>query len=157
QAPRGSTRARSVAASSAAIGFSIWATHVIAILGYEPGVPVTYALGPTLLSLLIAISVTSLGLATAIVGRAWWAALAGGAIVGVGIGAAHYISMWAVEGLGSVIWDRSLLTASTAITILLAVGAVGAMGTLRAASRRSSTQATLTATTLLTLAIVLQH
>src|SRR5712671_808190 len=96
----GSARAMSIAASSAATGFSIWATHVIAMLGYDPGIPVTYALGPTLLSLLIAISVTSLGLATAIVGRAWWAALAGGAIVGTGIGAAQYIGMWAVEAPG---------------------------------------------------------
>jgi len=65
----------SIAASSAATGFSIWATHFVAMLGYEPGVPVTHALGPTLLSLLVAITTTSLGLATAIVGRAWWAAL----------------------------------------------------------------------------------
>jgi PAS domain S-box-containing protein len=154
QVLRGSTRTMSIAASSAASGFSIWATQVIAMLGYEPGVPVTYALGPTLLSLLIAVSVTFLGLATATVGRAWWAALAGGAIVGAGIGAAHYIGVWAIEGLGSVIWDWSLLTASTAIAILLTMGA---MGTLTAASHRSSKQATLAATTLLALAIVSQH
>jgi PAS domain S-box-containing protein len=147
----GSTRIISIAASSAATGFSVWATHFIVMLGYEPGVPVTYALGPVLLSLLIAISVTSLGQATAIVGRAWWAALAGGAIVGAGIGAAHYIGMWTVESTGSVIWNRSFFTASSVIGILLAAGA------LTAASRRSSTQATLAATTLLTLAIVSQH
>src|SRR5882757_133900 len=108
----GSSRAMSIAASSAATGFSIWATHFIAMLAYETGVAVTYALGPTLLSLLIAIATTSLGLATAIVSRSWWAALIGGAIVGAGIGATHYMGMWAVEGLGSVICDRSLLTAS---------------------------------------------
>jgi NO-binding membrane sensor protein with MHYT domain len=147
----GPTRIISIAASSAATGFGIWATHFIVMLGYGPGVPVTYALGPTLLSLLIAICVTSLGLATAIIGRAWWAALAGGAIVGAGIGAAHYIGMWAVEAPGSVSWDTSPLTASTAIAILLAMAA------LTAASRRSSTQATLAVTTLLTLAIVSQH
>ena len=147
----GAMRAMSIAASSAATGFSIWATHFIAMLAYEPGVPVTYALGPTLLSLLIAIAVTSLGLVTAIVSRAWWAALAGGAIVGAGIGATHYVGMWAVEVAGSVTWDTSQVIASIAIGILLAVGA------LTVASRRSSTQATLAATTLLTLAIVSQH
>jgi PAS domain S-box-containing protein len=147
----GSTRAISIAASSAATGFGIWATHFIVMLGYEPGAPVSYGLGPTLLSLLIAICVTSLGLATAVVSRAWWAALAGGATVGIGIGAAHYIGMWAVEAPGSVHWDTSLLTVSTAIAILLAMAA------LTAASRRSSTQATLAVTTVLTLAIVSQH
>src|SRR6266704_3165911 len=120
----GSTRIISIAASSAATGLSIWATHFIAMLGYEPGVPVTYALGPTLLSLLIAISVTSLGLATAIVGRAWWAALAGGAIVAASIGAAHDVGMWAVEVPGSVIWDMSQVAASSAVGILLAVAAL---------------------------------
>src|SRR5262245_50751468 len=93
----GSTRVISIAASSAATGFGIWATHFIVMLGYGPGFPITYALGPTLLSLLIAICVTSLGLAAAVVSRAWWAALVGGAIVGVGIGATHYIGIWAVE------------------------------------------------------------
>jgi methyl-accepting chemotaxis protein len=151
QVLRGSTRVMSIAASSAATGFSIWATHAIFMLGYQPGVPVTYALGPTLLSLLIAISLASAGVAIAIVCRAWWAAPAGGAIVGIGIGGACYIGMWAVEGMGRVIWDTTLITASTVIGILLAMGA------LTVASRRSSTQATLAATMLLTLAIVLQH
>ncbi len=151
QALSGSTRIISIAASSAATGFGIWATHFIAMLGYEPGVPVTYALGPALLSLLIAISVTSLGLATAIVGRAWWAALAGGAIVGASIGATHYVGLWAVEASGSVIWDTALATTSIAVGILLAMGA------LTVASRRNSPQATLAVTALLTLAIVSHH
>ena len=67
-----------------------------------------------------------------------------GAIVGAAISAAHYVGWWAVEGLGNVVLDRGLLTASTAIGILLGIG------TLTAASRRSSAQATLTATTMLT-------
>src|SRR5262252_5686500 len=120
----GSTRVISIAASSAATGFSIWATHFIAMLGYQPGVPVTYALGPALLSLLIAISVASFGLATAIIGRAWWAPLAGGAIVGAGIGGACYVGMWAVEGMGRVIWDTTLITTSIVIGFLLAMGAL---------------------------------
>jgi NO-binding membrane sensor protein with MHYT domain/methyl-accepting chemotaxis protein len=147
----GAMRAISIAASSAATGFSVWATHFIGILAYEPGAPVSYALGPTLLSLLIAICVTTLGLATAIVGRAWWAALAGGAIVGTGIGATHDVGMWAVEVPGSITWDASLLAASLAIAIPLVVGA------LTVASRRSSTQATLAVTALLTLAIIVHH
>src|SRR4029077_7770475 len=106
----------------------------------EPGALVTYALGPTLLSLLIAIAATSLGLATAIIGRAWWAALAGGAIVGAGIGATHYVAMAPVEVAGSVSWNTSQVAASIAIGIPLASAA------LTVASRRSSAQATLVAT-----------
>jgi methyl-accepting chemotaxis protein len=147
----GSTRAMSIAASGAAAGFSIWATDFLAMLAYEPGVPVAYALGLTLLSLLIAIVVTSLGLATAIASRAWWAAPAGGAIVGAAIGATHYVGLWAIEVPGSLIWNTTLVIASIAIGILLAMGA------LTVASRRSSAQATLAVTALLTLAIVSSH
>jgi methyl-accepting chemotaxis protein len=147
----GPTRVMSIAASGAAAGFSVWAMQFIAMLAYEPGVPIVYALGPALLSLLIAISVTSLGLATAVAGSARWAAPVGGAIVGAGIGAAHYVGMGAVELPGSVTWDTTLVTASLAIGILLATGA------LTLASRSSSRQATLAVTTLLTLAIVSHH
>ena len=147
----GPARAMSIAASGAAAGFGVWATHFITVLAYEPGAPVAYALGLTGLSLLIAVSVTSLGLATAIAGSARWAALAGGAIVGAGIGGMHFIGMWAVEVPGRVTWDTTLVTASIAIGILLSMAA------LTVAARRTGAQATLAATTLLTLAIVSQH
>src|SRR5207245_992486 len=96
----GPARAMSITASSSATGFRPWAMHFIAMLAYDPGVPVAYALGPTLLSLAVAISVALLGLTTAIAGRAWWAAPAGGAIVGAGIGATQYVGLWAIEAAG---------------------------------------------------------
>jgi methyl-accepting chemotaxis protein/NO-binding membrane sensor protein with MHYT domain len=129
------------------------------MLAYDPGVPVAYTLGFTVLSLLIAVSVTSLGLATASAGSAWWAAPAGGAIVGVGVGATHYVGMWAIEVPGSVTWDMSPLEASNAIGILLAILLVilAAMGALTLASRRRGLQATSAVTALLALAIVSAH
>jgi methyl-accepting chemotaxis protein len=147
----GSARAISIAASGAAASFSIWATHFIAMLAYQPGVPVAYTLGFTLLALLLAVSVTTLGLAAAIIDRIWWAAPIGGAIVGVGFGATHYVSMWAIDVPGRVTWDTTLFVASTAIGILVAMGA------LTLASRRRGPQATLAVTTLLTLAIISGH
>src|SRR5262249_51125733 len=145
----GPTRALSIAASGAAAGFSIWATHFLAMLA--PGVPVAYALGLTMLSLLIAIFVTSLGLATAIASRASWAAPAGGAIVGAAIGATHYVGIWAIEVPGSLTWNTTLVIASIAIGILFAMAA------FTVAARRSSAQATLAVTALLMLAIVSHH
>jgi len=41
-----------------AAGFGIWATHFIAMLAYDPGVPVAFDLGLTLLSLLLSIGIT---------------------------------------------------------------------------------------------------
>jgi PAS domain S-box-containing protein len=147
----GPARVTAIAASGTATGFSIWATHFIAMLAYHPGVPVGYALGPVLLSLLVAISVALLGLTAAIAGRAWWAAPAGGATVGAGIGATHYVGLWALEAPGSVTWDTTLIATSSTIGILLVMAA------LTVASRRNGPQAMLAVATLLTLAIVLQH
>jgi NO-binding membrane sensor protein with MHYT domain len=46
-------------------GGGIWATHFIAMVGYAPGVPIAYDVLPTVLSLLIAAAVTSVGVAVA--------------------------------------------------------------------------------------------
>ena len=50
----GSARAVWLAAAGAATGCGIWATHFLAMLAYEPGVPVAYNLNLTALSLLAA-------------------------------------------------------------------------------------------------------
>ncbi len=50
-------------ASAAALGGSIWSMHFIAMLALEIKLPVTYAPGTTLLSLLIAIVVVGCGIA----------------------------------------------------------------------------------------------
>ena len=83
QATAGQTRSLWVATAGAATGFGIWATHFVAMLAYEPGVPVGYAILPTALSLLIAVALTGLGLAVAISRMAWGAPL-GGIIVALG-------------------------------------------------------------------------
>src|SRR5262249_31313620 len=65
--------------------------------------------------------------------------------------ATHYVGLWALETTGSVTWNTTLVTTSSAIGILLAMGA------LTVASRRNSPQATLAVTALLALAIVSDH
>src|SRR5215813_15420085 len=65
QATGGQTRSLWITTAGAATGFGIWATHFVAMLAYEPGVPVAYAILPTALSLLLAIAITALGIAIA--------------------------------------------------------------------------------------------
>ena len=76
--------------AATASGFGIWATQFITMLAYAPGVPNGYNLGLTLLSLFAAILLTGVGLS--LVTSRWrggpWI---GGAVVGVGIAATHYI------------------------------------------------------------------
>src|SRR5688572_9902469 len=104
-------------------GLGIWATHFVAMLAYQPDLPVGYDFAKTLLSVSAAIIVTGLGWAAAL-GRRRGMALLGGAIVGAGVGTMHYIGMAAVEVAGFMVWDRPLVTASVAIGIVLSAAAM---------------------------------
>jgi diguanylate cyclase (GGDEF)-like protein len=99
-------------------GTSIWTTHFIAMLGYQPGVPVSFDAALTVVSMIIAIAGTGLGivLSTAPVGRL--ANPLGGAVFGLAIAAMHFTGMFAYRVDGLVAWDQAYITAS----ILLSVG-----------------------------------
>jgi NO-binding membrane sensor protein with MHYT domain len=93
-----------LAVSATTTGFGIWATHFIAMLAFSPGIPNAYNILLTCVSLITAIVLTGTGLAVALapirMGR--WL---GGAIVGGGIAAMHYIGMAAFEIQGWIVWD----------------------------------------------------
>jgi NO-binding membrane sensor protein with MHYT domain len=104
-------------------GLGIWATHFVAMLAYEPDIPVGYDIGTTLLSVTAAVLVTGIGWLVALNARPAMAAL-GGAIVGAGVATMHYIGMAAVELAGLMVWDRALVTASVGFGVVLAAIAV---------------------------------
>ena len=60
--------------AGAATGCGIWATHFIAMLGYNPGFNTAYNAGLTLLSLFMAIIVTTCGLSVAVYTPSRWGA-----------------------------------------------------------------------------------
>ncbi len=151
RATKGVARAFWVGTAGAASGCGIWATHFIAMLGYQPGFPIAFAMGLTVLSLLAAIALTSIGLGIAVYGSARWSAPLGGAIVGGGIAAMHYLGMFAVELPGRITWAGGLVAASILFGMLLGAAA------LVLATRRAGVGATITAAVLLTLAIVSHH
>jgi diguanylate cyclase (GGDEF)-like protein/PAS domain S-box-containing protein len=150
-ASRGHERVVWVSLDAAAAGFGIWATHFIAMLAYQPDIGANYELGITIVSLVIAVSITGagLGLALSRVGR--WNATLGGAIVGCGVAAMHYTGMLALDLPGSLSWEPRIMAASIAFGI-----GFGSLSLFVAASRDSQTN-TLLATVLLTLAIVTMH
>jgi len=105
-----------------ATGSGIWATHFIAMLAFQPDLPVTYALDRTILSILIAIVVSGLGIAVAMI--PWRTTrILGGMIIGAGIGAMHYTGMSALHLPGSLIYDARLGVASLIIGIGFSAGA----------------------------------
>ena len=107
-----------IAISGIVSGCGIWATHFIAMLAYEPGLPVAYDELLTGLSLLVAVAVMSLALAIAAAGTTRTTALIGGALVGVAVAAMHYIGMLALEVPGRVSWAPDLTITAIVLGIL---------------------------------------
>jgi diguanylate cyclase (GGDEF)-like protein/PAS domain S-box-containing protein len=151
RAASGRARATWIVAAGTATGCGIWATHFIAMLAYDPGVSVAYNVGLTALSLMVAVAITSMGLAVAVYGNQVWGAPAGGAIVGAGVACMHYLGMWAVELPGRFTWSFDLVAVSVILGMLLGIAA------LTIAVRRDDIRSMLLAALFLTLAIVSHH
>ena len=145
------TRLIWIAIAGAAIGYGIWATHFIAMLAYEPGVPTAYGFGLTALSLATAVVITSIGLGFAANYPGRRRAPIGGAIIGAGIASMHYLGMWALEVPGRVVWSLDLVFAS------IALGMVFGYAALAIAVRYTDRWGSFVAALLLTLAIVSHH
>ena len=150
-ASQGRTRLIWIAIAGAAIGYGIWATHFIAMLAYEPGVPTGYGAVLTASSLIIAMLVTSCGFGFAANNPGRWRAPIGGAIVGAGIASMHYTGMWALEVPGRVHWSPGLVFASILLGMLFGYAALGIAVRFQDRSR------TCAAALFLTLAIVSHH
>ena len=151
RAAHGPGRLAWIALDAAVSGCGIWATHFIAMLAYGPGGTGAYNIPVTILSLILAISVTFVGLSIAVSSsRPVWIVL-GGAIVGTGVAAMHYTGMAALEVPAQVHWIGSTVAASVLFGIVFAACA------LFIAARRDDLSHALTATTLLTVAIVAHH
>jgi diguanylate cyclase (GGDEF)-like protein/PAS domain S-box-containing protein len=132
-------------------GFGIWATHFVAMIGYDPGVVVGYALGLTAASLAVAVASTSLGFGLALTGRRPAMRVLAAVAVGAGIASMHYLGMAAVEFPGEFRWAADYVSAS----ILFAIVPVAPALTL--ALDRRDVRSAIGAALLLVLAIVLLH
>jgi diguanylate cyclase (GGDEF)-like protein len=104
-------------------GAGIWATHFIAMLAYDAGLPIAYEPITTAASFVIAVSATTLGFAIAASGLRWQPCI-GGACVGVGIGLMHYAGMNALILPGTLEWDAGLVIASVMVGVAFAAGAM---------------------------------
>jgi diguanylate cyclase (GGDEF)-like protein/PAS domain S-box-containing protein len=104
-------------------GIGIWATHFVAMLAFEPRLPIGYDLPLTLVSVAAAVVVTGLGWAAA-AGPGRGASLRGGVAIGGGIGTMHYLGMSAVKLPGRFEWDGGLVAASLLLGIALSAAAI---------------------------------
>jgi len=121
-----------VAAAACVAGTGIWATHFVAMLAYQPHLPIGYRHDLTLVSIGTAILIAGGGFALALRGTA--ASVLGGALLGSGIGAMHYIGMAALTIQARESWDPMLIVASVVIGVgfgALALGLSNGAPTLR--------------------------
>lgn len=110
-------------AAGIVLGAGVWGTHFITMLAYHSVIPLGYDVFLSACSILVAVAVASVGIALILRPNQ---ALAGGAVVGLGIGAMHYVGMLAVQGPFYLQWNAAYVVSSLALgTLCSAVAAYG--------------------------------
>ncbi|MEM8948272.1 MAG: MHYT domain-containing protein [Pseudomonadota bacterium] len=105
-------------------GTGIWATHFVAMLAFETGLPTGFAIDLTLLSLVIAIVITGLGLSVPVYIDGRFAALLGGAVFGIGISSMHFLGMKGLVVPALMHWDDTLVLSAWLLGCGLAAVAI---------------------------------
>lgn len=101
------------------LGGGIWTMHFIGMLALHMPMPVNYAVLPTLISVLIAIILTALGLYAVSSGHLNKSALPVGAILmGGGISSMHYIGMEALVAVCQISYKPQGIIISTLLGII---------------------------------------
>src|SRR5262249_16413918 len=102
------------------MGGGIWSMHFIAMLAFVMPIPMSYDIGLTALSLVVAIVVTGVGFQV-ISSRSSSLLRLGlsGIFVGLGIVAMHYTGMGAMRGHADLSYDPFFV----ALSVLIAIGA----------------------------------
>src|SRR5207302_5869399 len=119
-AARGLARRAWLAAAAITMGGGIWSMHFVAMLAFSMPMPMSYDIGLTTLSLVVAIFVTGGGFY--VISRQSASPLhlvLSGIFMGLGIVAMHYIGMAAMRGHAELSYDRLFV----ALSLIIAIGA----------------------------------
>ena len=108
------------AASVVAATSAIWATHFVAMLAFEPGLPFGFDIPRTILSFLVALAMIAAAVRIVVSRRSPAGCLIGGAIAGLAISAMHYTGMGAYRVQGHFVWDAGFLALSVLSGLSLA-------------------------------------
>ncbi len=134
--------------AAAIFGAGVWATHFIFELAYEPGFPISYDPGLTGISFLAVIGAVWLGM---FVVHRFAAPVLGGAIIGAGVAAMHYIGLAALRAPAELHWDGGYIPVSVAIVM------TGTATAMRIVAREPAVWGRLMAVMLLVLGIAGHH
>jgi diguanylate cyclase (GGDEF)-like protein len=133
-----------------AAGATIWCTHFVAMLAYQPGVPVSYAPVLTGVSLLVAMVGCGLAMGIGALNHRLAPAV-GGAIFGGAVATMHYTGMSAFAVEAFVVWSAPYVIGS-----LVAALGLGALS-FHVAARGAGLKNHLIAAGVMVLAIVALH
>ena len=114
-----------VAGASLAMGGGIWSMHFVGMLALDAAMPVSYGVGLTAMSFLIAVGGT--GAAFAWVGRPdarTQDVLVSGPLMGLGVSAMHYTGMAAMRMPRSLAYSPSIVLISVLIAVTAATAAL---------------------------------
>src|ERR1700704_4418662 len=120
RAARGLARRAWLVAAAITMGGGIWSMHFIGMLAFVMPIPMSYDIGLTTLSLMVAIFVTGGGFY--VISRPSASPLRlvlSGIFMGLGIVAMHYIGMAAMRGHAELSYNRLFV----ALSVVIAVGA----------------------------------
>src|SRR5882762_159427 len=112
-----------LAAAATTMGGGIWSMHFVAMLAFSMPIPMSYDIGLTALSLVVAILVTGGGFY--VISRQSASPLhlvLSGIFMGLGIVAMHYIGMAAMQGHAELSYDQLFV----ALSVVIAIGAATA-------------------------------
>jgi diguanylate cyclase len=104
-------------------GGGIWATHFIAMLGFQPGTDISYDVGLTLMSAVQPMVFACLA-TLLLLSKSPIAALAGALVLGAAIGVMHFTGMRALVFSGTVEWNPALVAVSLALGSLLSIASI---------------------------------
>jgi len=122
---RGLSRIRWLAGGAIAMGTGIWSMHFTAMLAFRAPVPVQYDAIIVLISWVIAIVPSGLALHTASrTNPSWTRLVSSGVMMGLTIGAMHYVGMEAMLLAARVTYDVSTVVASIAIAMVASIVAL---------------------------------
>ena len=110
-------------------GSGVWASHFVAMLAYQPDLPMAYEVGMTVASLVTAVVGMGVGFALPVLQQGRAVAVAGGALTGFAVAAMHFMGIAALRAQVRIDWDERFVVAS------VIVGALGGAAAFYARTR----------------------
>ncbi|API53795.1 bifunctional diguanylate cyclase/phosphodiesterase [Rhizobium leguminosarum] len=124
-----------IGAAAFAFGTGVWATHFIAMLAYDGGMPISYQLGLTALSFLLSVVGSWTAILVASQSRGRFSRIRGGILMALGIAAMHLTGMQAIETQAVIVYDRNMTLSAVLAGALLSSAAFHAFFELKGPRR----------------------